>query len=141
MQIQSTTGWQEHILAGREYLKTASRGVSRPAVFNNELIFQLAAMAIEKLMVGMSQYHHQMPLDSTLSGLVSELSRVCSVDPELATRIKRIESIDNMCVLTVEHRQPPGDETIREILAIGRAVAGLVDRQLNDPPLPGATNV
>jgi hypothetical protein len=70
MQMQSITGWQDHILAGRQYLKTASKGLSRPAVFNNELIFQLAAMAIEKLMVGVCQYHQQMPVDHTLSGLV-----------------------------------------------------------------------
>jgi len=136
MQIQSITGWEEHILAGREYLKTASHGVSRPAVFNNELIFQLAAMAIEKLIVGMAHYHHQMPVDNTLSGLVSELSTVCPMDPELATRIQRIESIDDMCALTVEHRQPPGDETVREILAIGSEVARLVDGHLSDLSMP-----
>ena len=61
MQIPSITGWQEHILAGRDYLKTASNGFSRPAVFNNELIFQLAAMAIERLIVGMAHYHRQLP--------------------------------------------------------------------------------
>jgi hypothetical protein len=37
-------------------------------VFNNELIFQRAAMAIEKLMVGVFQYYHQMPFDHTLDG-------------------------------------------------------------------------
>lgn len=52
MQIPSITGWQDHILAGCQYLKTASNGLSRRAVFNNELIFQLAVMAIEELMAG-----------------------------------------------------------------------------------------
>lgn len=90
MQIQSITGWQNHILDGRKYLKTASNGRSRPAVFNNQLIFQLAAMAIEKLIVGVSQYHHQMPADHTLSGLVEGLTPVCPIDTELAERIKRL---------------------------------------------------
>ena len=131
MQIQSITGWQDHILAGQEYLKTATNGVSRPAVFNNELIFQMAAMAIEKLIVGMAHYHHQMPADNTLSGLVAALSEICPMDPELADRIRQIETVDDMCALTVEHREPPGDDTIREILAVGREVADFVDRHVH----------
>jgi len=135
VQIQSITGWQEHILAGHEYLKTAKNGLARPAVFNNELIFQMAAMAIEKLIVGMAHYHHQIPEDNTLSGLVEALSTVCPLDPEMAERIRQIESIDGMCALTVEHRDPPGDDTIREILAVGSEVASFVDQHvpLNRP--------
>ena len=126
MQIQSITGWQEHIVAGRKYLKTASNGVSRPAVFNNELIFQLAAMAIEKLIVGSAHYYRQMPVDNTLSGLAEALSEVCPLNAELAGRIRRIEAVDDICALSVEHREPPGDDTIQEILAIGSEVADFV---------------
>jgi hypothetical protein len=128
MQIQSISGWQGFIQAGREYLKTASNGVSRPTVFNNELIFQLAAMAIEKLIVGLAHYHHQMPVDNTLSGLVESLSAVCPLDPEMADRIRQIESIDDMCALNVQHREPPGDDATREILAVGKEVAEFVDQ-------------
>jgi hypothetical protein len=131
MQIQPISDWQTHIAAGRQYLKTAANGRDRPAVFNNELIFQLAAMAIEKLIVGISQYHHQMPADHTLSGLVAELALVCPLDPALADRIRRIEAIDDMCALSVDHRQPPGDADISEILAVGREVAHFVARHLS----------
>ena len=122
--LESITGWHNHILAGRKYLKTASNGQSRPAVFNNELIFQLAAMAIENLIVGVSQYHHQMPADHTLSGLVEALSTVCPMETELADRIKAIEQIDDMCALTPVHRSVPGDMAIQGILDVGRQVAG-----------------
>ena len=122
MQIQSITGWQEHILAGREYVKTASRGVSRPAVFNKELIFQLAAMGIEKTLAGLCQYHHQMPCDHTLSGMVGELTDVCIVEPDLVERIQRIERVDDICSLTPRRRIPPNDAEIREVLAVGEAV-------------------
>lgn len=123
MQIQSITGWHDHIQAGSQYLKTASNGLYRRAVFNNELIFQLAAMAIEKLMVGVCQYHRQMPTDHTLSGLVEALSEVCPIDAELADMIRRIEDIDDMCALTPVHREPPGDLDIQTILIVGHEVA------------------
>jgi hypothetical protein len=130
MQIQSITGWQSHIQDGRKYLKTATSGQSRPAVFNNELIFQLAAMAIEKLMVGVSQYHHQMPFDHTLSGLIDSLSPVCPMDPELADRIRAIERMDDMCSLTPVLRSAPSDTAVRGILDVGRQVAGFAERHV-----------
>lgn len=130
MQLHAITGWQDHILDGRKYLKTASNGRSRPAVFNNELIFQLAAMAIEKLIVGVSQYHHRMPADHTLSGLVDGLTPVCPIGTELADRIRRVEQIDDMCALTPFHRSAPSDKQVLDILEVGLQVAGFAEQHV-----------
>jgi hypothetical protein len=119
MTLQSIRGWQDHFEAGRKYFKAACNGRGRPAVFNNELIFQLAAMAVERMMVGICQFHRQMPVDHTLSGLVEALQAVSPLDDELAGRIRRIERIDDMCTLSPARRRPPGREEIREILAVG----------------------
>ena len=131
MPLQPFSDWQAHIADGRQYLQTALRGRRRPAVFNNELIFQLAAMGIEKLVVGLSQYHRQMPLDHTLSGLVAELAAVCPLDAALADRIRHIDAMEDMCALTVEHHQPPEDALIREILAVGQEVEHFVSRRVS----------
>jgi hypothetical protein len=130
VQIQSIVGWQAHIMDGRKYLKTASNGLSRPAVFNNELIFQLAAMAIEKLIVGVSQYHHQMPFDHTLSGLVEGLAPICAMETDLADRIKVIEQIDDMCSLAPVLRSAPSDMDIQQILDVGRQVASFAEQHV-----------
>lgn len=130
MQIQSIPGWRDHTIAGRQYLSTACNGLLRREVFNNELIFQLSAMAIEKFIVGLIQYHHQMPVDHTISGLVAELTSVCPLEKSLADRIRQVEAMDDMCALTVDHQRPPDDDAIDEILAVGRAVAEFVDRHV-----------
>ena len=123
MQIHAISGWNDHILAGRQYLETASNGRHRPAVFNNELVFQLAAMAIEKLMVGVCQYHRRMPFDHTLTGLVAGLAPVCPMDPALADGIRHIEQIDDMCSLSPVHRKSPDALAIQQVLDIGWQVA------------------
>jgi hypothetical protein len=130
MQLSSISNWDDHITAGRKYLKTASNGRSRPAVFNNELVFQLAAMAIERFIVGLSQYHHRMPVDHTLAGLVAELGPVCPMSTDLADRIKGIEIIDDMCSLSPAIRIPPGQTAVREILAVCHEVQDFVDAHL-----------
>lgn len=118
--LPSISDWQDHVQAGMQYLKTASNGLNRRAVFNNELIFQLTAMAIEKIIVGICQYHGQMPTDHTLSGLVEALAPVCPLNDDLAGMIRRVEQVDDMCSLRPEHRIPPGDVEIEIALLTGR---------------------
>jgi hypothetical protein len=130
MQILPISGWNDHVQSGCQYIQAARRGLSRPAVFNNELIFQLAAMGIEKIVAGLCQYHRQMPCDHTLSGLVAELAGVCPIDPTLVERINHIERRDDMCTLTPERRTPPSDADVQEVLAAGQAVVRFARRAL-----------
>ncbi len=132
MRLEPITDWHDHIEAGRRYLRTAVNGRSRNAVFNNELVFQLAAMAVEQLMAGLMQYYRQMPVDHTLSGLAADLAEVCPLDATLAARIRAIETADDMCTLTVTHRAPPANVAIDEVLAVGREIERFVDGHLTD---------
>lgn len=138
MLIQSISSWDEHFIAGRKYLDTAVKGLDRPSVFNNELIFQLAAMAIEKMIIGVYLYHHQMPFDHTLSGLVEGLASVCPIEAGLFERIKHIEQIDDMCTLAPVRRTEPSNGDIQLVLEVGRKVAGFATQHL---PLEGSNAV
>jgi len=128
--LPSISDWQDHVQAGMQYLKTAGRGLNRRSVFNNELIFQLTAMAIEKIIVGICQYYGRMPTDHTLSGLVETLESVCPLEGDLAGMIRRIEQMDDMCALGPDHRLPPGDVEIEIALLAGREVARFARRQV-----------
>ena len=88
MEIQSLRDWQQHFEEGQKLLKTASGGLKRPAVFNNELIYQLTAMAVEKLLVGLWQYHGELPADHTIDGLVDGLLPICPLSLSLAEQVK-----------------------------------------------------
>jgi hypothetical protein len=125
--------WQEHITAGQKYLKTAGNGLARPSVFNNELIYQLTAMAVEKLLVGVFQYHHKMPADHTLDGLVDELALFCPLDKGLAESIKDLGRYDDMCPLVPVNRSIPNDMEIKTILTVGRQVVAFAERQVGQP--------
>ena len=125
--------WQEYIAAGQKYLKTAVNGLARPAVFNNELIYHLTAMAIEKLLVGIWQYYRQMPADHTLDGLVDELVEFCPMDKDLSDGIKKIGRFDDMCSLVPVSRSIPNDLQIKTMLAVGQQVAVFAEQQVWRP--------
>lgn len=129
----SNLDWQEHINAGRKYLKTASNGLKRPSVFNNELIYQLIAMAIEKLLVGVYQYHQQMPVDHTLDGLVDDLANVCHLDKDLGNSVKGLGRFDDMCPLVPVNRTIPDDMQIKAMLSVGGQVLNFATQQTGKP--------
>lgn len=127
---QTSLDWQAHISAGHKYLKTADNGRNRPTVFNNELIYQLVAMAIENLLVGVWQYHGQMPFDHTLDGLVDGLAQICPLDGDLSERIKAVGRIDNMCALAPSRATIPNDREIQDILAVGHRMGEFASCQV-----------
>ena len=132
METYSNLNWQEHITTGQKYLGTAVKGLSRPSVFTNDLVYQLTAMAIEHLLAGVYLFHRQMPLDHTLDGLVDGLAPICPLDAQLAEGIKHLNQYDDMCPLVPVRRVVPDDSAIKAILAVGKQVAGFV--QLNVKP-------
>lgn len=130
MNASTPLEWQDHICAGRQYLKAAGNGLSRPAVFTNELIYHLTAMAVEKLLVGLFQYYRRMPADHTLDGLVDELSLLCPLDRRLADDIKALGRFDDMCPLVPVQRSIPTDQEVRGILEVGRQVAAFAEQEI-----------
>jgi hypothetical protein len=128
--VAPIAGWEAHIIAGRQYLTSAVNGRQRPTVFNNELVFQMAAMGMERLMVGACQYHRHGPADHTLTGLAMETNAVFPMAPEMIARIGKIEMIDDMCALSPKQRKVPSDSDVEEILSVGRELARIVDAQL-----------
>ena len=129
MQQALILDWQDHIDTGCKYLNTARNGLKRPSVFNNELIYHLTAMAIEKLLVGVYQFHKQMPADHTLGGLVDDLASFCYLDKDLGERIKDLARFDDMCPLVPVNRTIPSDAQIKAMLVVGTQVSEFATRQ------------
>ena len=125
--------WRDHLEDGRQYLKTACNGRARPTVFTPELIYNLTAMAIEQLLVGLWQYHHQMPGDHTLEGLVDGLDSICPLEKELAEGVKALGRFDDMCPLVPVNRHLPTDLEIQGMLALARQVAAFAGQQVGLP--------
>lgn len=132
---QTSLDWQAHVAAGQKYLKVADNGRQRPEVFTNALIYQLTAMGIENLLVGLWQYCGHMPYDHTLDGLVDGLVSICPLEDDLAQGIKAVGRFDDMCPLAPPKAVIPNDQEIRDMLAIGYRTADFVQSQC----VPAAT--
>jgi hypothetical protein len=131
MKTNPISSWKEHMDAGQRYLRTAMNGRGRKTVFNNPLIYQLTAMAIEHLLVSVYQYHGQMPEDHTLDGLVEGLLSMGVMPAGLAESIKGVGRFDDMCPLLPVNPRVPDDMEIEAMLVTGRQVVDFAQRASN----------
>jgi hypothetical protein len=133
MDGSSNLDWQKHMDTGQRYLNTATKGQDRKSVFNNQLVYQLTAMAVEHLLVSVYQYHRQMPADHTLDGLVEGLMSMGLMRDDLADSIKGLGRFDDMCPLLPVNPRVPDDAEIKAMLAVGRQVVGFAQCQAKQP--------
>jgi hypothetical protein len=118
--------WYDHVVAGIQYLKTAKKGESRPEVFTNELTYNLIALAIEKLLVGLSLYHGKIPQHHRLDSLVQAVVKIEPMEDNLVENIKALDDYQNLCSLEVYHLPIPNDLEIRSMLEIAKRVEHFV---------------
>ena len=133
MKCNSRLDWQKHLESGLRYLQTAINGRTRKSVFNNKLTHQLIAMAMEHLLVGVYHYHHKIPEDHTLDGLVDGILSFCSMRHSLAEEIKSVGRYEELCPMVPVNAWVPNDLEIQAILAIGKRVADFADLQIKQP--------
>ncbi|WP_054032748.1 hypothetical protein [Desulfatitalea tepidiphila] len=133
--------WSAFVHEGHQYLKTARNGHQRKTVFNNELVFNLIGLSIEKLLVGLCLHRGHMPMDHTLSGIVSEADRLCPMGASLTTAVGMMNRVQDLCSLDADSRCTVDDDQIENLLAMNERVAAFVrDKTRWAGPLPVAAD-
>ena len=117
----------EFIREGRQFLNTARNGLQRKAVFNNELIFNLIGLSLEKLLVGLCLERGYMPADHTLAGIVNETNRLCPMEARLIEAIRMMDRVQDLCSLDVTRGCVVSDLQIENLLAMNEQVASFVN--------------
>ena len=121
----------EFIHEGFQYLKTARNGHKRKKVFNNELVFNLIGLSVEKLLVGLCMQRGHMPMDHTLAGIVGETNRLCPMKAPLVEAIQMMDRVQDLCSLDVNSRCIVSDLQIDNLLAMNEQVASFVNENSN----------
>lgn len=123
----------EFIQEGHKYLKTARNGLKRREVFNNELIFNLISLSVEKLLVGLCMHRGHMPADHTLAGIVGETNRLCPMEEPLLEAIQMMDRVQDLCSLEVSRGVIVSDKQIRALLKMNGQVAAFVNQHVMMP--------
>lgn len=108
---------------GDKYLKTARGGVKRPAVFTNEILYNIIGLAIEKHVMGALMANGHMADNHTFTDLIDATKQIGEIDESIANQLRKFESYQNICpVFAGYHRTEPPAEAIPEMIETAEAI-------------------
>ncbi len=123
--------WRNYLADGEGFLRSAMNGAKRrPEVFTPAVVFNLTAMAIEKYLMAFLMRRNELPYNHTMTDIIEMVESVGGPAPELAARIRWLDTFQEICDVDAYQRRDPTPEEIQEILAIGVEVAEFVKKQI-----------
>jgi len=117
---QAIKGWEEYLREGEQYLNTASRGFAgRRSVFTAEILYNLIAMAIEKMVMAALMEQGKLPYNHTMRDLAEAMEehfpgRLGGI----TERLLALDAYQEICDLDTYNRKPPAMEEIPAMLSL-----------------------
>ncbi|MBI5556622.1 MAG: hypothetical protein HY885_03215 [Deltaproteobacteria bacterium] len=111
------TGWEEYLREGEQYLTTARRAfANQRQAFTAEILYNVIAMAIEKLVMGALMQSGNLPYNHTMRDLAEAMEEHFPGRlGDIKDRLLALDAYQEICDLDTYHRTPP---TMAEIPAM-----------------------
>ena len=123
-------GWEEYLHEGDQYLTTARNAFAgQRHAFTAEILYNVIAMAIEKLVMGALMEQGKLPYNHTMRDLAEAMEehfpgRLGGIKDRLIS----LDAYQEICDLDTYHRQPPTMEEIPAMLNLAIELQELVSR-------------
>lgn len=123
-------GWEEYLREGDQYLTTARRAFAgQRHAFTAEILYNVIAMAIEKLVMGALMQSGNLPYNHTMRDLAEAMEehfpgRLGGI----SERLLALDAYQEICDLDTYHRTPPTMAEIPAMLGLAMELQELVSR-------------
>ncbi len=120
------------------YLKTLERTLIRKSKFSNELLYQIAAMSIEKLLVSLLASYEINATHHTPLALIEEANRVQQLPVSMTTTAELIGRFESICSFSGFGYKTPTDEELRTMIVGLIEIRDYVSERIRPPALQAA---
>lgn len=115
--------WRQYLKQGEKYLNTAVKAAAkRPEVFTPAILYNLSAMAIEKLIMGYLMSRGDLAENHTMADLLQALERHIELPADLARDLLCLDSFQEICDMDTFSIKKPMGSDIAKMLTIGDEV-------------------
>ncbi len=129
--IISIDNWQEYRRDGEQFLCTATTALKKGNTrFTPEILYNLVAMAIEKLIMAFLMRQGDLAENHTMLDLLHALEKHVGEHPEMTEQFTYLDSFQEICEIETYRRQTPSAAEIDTIVAIGKNVQRLLTPHL-----------
>ncbi len=116
--IASTEGiteWEIFWEEGKTYSRLCG---SKAKPFTNEILYNIAGMAIEKLVMGYLMRRNKLPDGHTLRDLMDALEKEVQLPGTLGRDIRSMDDFQQICAFDTYTRTVPNDEEMAGIIGL-----------------------
>lgn len=115
--------WDFYYKEGIGFYNTAANSLAgKGKSFNNELLFNIVSMSMERMLVSLLLYNNVMPLSETVSGLIRELKDVVTWPEEFRSEVRWLNKFVHLCSLDPSPMKVPDDEEMKKVMKIATEV-------------------
>ncbi|WP_136795466.1 MULTISPECIES: hypothetical protein [Desulfosediminicola] len=125
--IVSIDDWQDYLRDGQQFLSTAVGAFSKKRkAFTSEALYNITAMAIEKLIMGFLMKNGDLAENHTMTDLAAALERHTGPLPDLHKKLLFLDSFQDICDPDEYQYVVPDEHQVSVILDIGLEVQQLI---------------
>ena len=128
-------GWEEYLREGKQFLATANNAYTqRKEPFTTPILYNLVAMAIEKLIMALLMKSGKLPYNHTMHDLVEAIDEFLPGElAGLGEELKRLDGFQDICDMESYSISPPTMGQIGGMLTLAlevqaRVVHSVIDR-------------
>jgi hypothetical protein len=123
MNIVQISNWQDYRRDGEQFLRTALMARKKnKKPFTPEILYNLIGMSIEKLIMAYLMKNGDLADNHTMGDLLTSMERHTGKQPELAEKLRYLDSFQEICDLEAYSVKIPTQEDTDTILAIGEEI-------------------
>lgn len=111
MKYKNST-WNDFYIHGVQYMIAVEKSVRQSGLFTPVIIYNMSAMAIEKLLMGVLILHGDLPYTHTLSGMADFAKNIVGLDEKLVEDMNIMDSMQMICSEDDKSLKEPGAEDI-----------------------------
>ena len=132
---ESIKGWEEFLREGNQFLATANNAhAQRKEPFTTAILYNLVAMAMEKLIMALLMKSGKLPYNHTMHDLVEAIDKFLPGElAGLGEGLKRLDGFQDICDMESYSISPPTMGQIGGMLTLAlevqaRVIASVIDR-------------
>lgn len=127
-------GWQEFLKEGNQFLATANNAyMQRRRAFTTEILYNLVAMAVEKLIMALLMKSGKLPYNHTMHDLVESVAEFLPGElAGLGADLKAWDGFQDICDIESYSITPPTMEQIDGMLKLALEVQSRITISVTD---------
>jgi hypothetical protein len=123
--------WEFYYIEGVGFYNRAFRSyVGEGNIFNNELLFNILSMSMERLLISLLLFHKTMPVSETVSGLMREVKGKVNCSDEVYADVRWLNRFVHLCSLDPTPMKVPNNLEIAKVVRIAEQVKEMVTIEL-----------